>query len=848
MADGKDRKGRGTTSRRRRDQRDSAGRRTGRDGRSHRSAGAGGSPEAPDLTGPLDRIPLWLTLVVFGAVTLGLFREFVFSDQMLVGQDTLALGYMARAFFADALQTTGFPLWNPIILGGTPFLESLAGGDSLHPISVGLLFVMETYRALGWKLVIHVFLAGVGMYGWLRTLQVSRGAALIGGLGFLLAPYMVTLAFPGHDGKIFVTAMTPFLFWTLEWFLARRGWLPLAAMAGVIALVILSTHFQMAYFLFGAAGVYMAVRCLQLAQQEGEGKGPAGAGSAFGAFLLFSVLGAGITAVQLLPAVDYVTEHSRRAATTVEADAARGVAFSSSWSLHPEEALSLAVPEFIGNSAGTAEWTTDTYWGRNPFKLNHEYLGLVLLLLASLSFAGGRLPWVRWSLTGIGLTALLFALGQNTPVWRVFYEVVPGISLFRAPSMAIFITGFVVATLAALGVDRGARLVEEGKGATVLKILGSGVALLALGWLLAITGALSALWTSVLYRGITPAQLEALGTAEPHIVRGFGVAVVLTALVAGVWAAVSRRLLPAVLLVPSLALLVAVDQWRVNEPFLEVMDYRSFAAADANIQFLLDRQAEEDPFRVLSFARAGQDVEPGMHGLELAAGHHPNDLGRYRDLIGMEGSGLPENLARFNPNLLAVLNIRYILWPDFQFGPLEGSEPVSALQFADGRIFTSVHPSPTLPRARVVGDALVVDPHQTLATVLDLNRYDPSVQVVLEEEPPIQLGGRQIQGQVSWIDRTPNRLVFEVTATGPALVALAENWFPAWRATVDGSETPVLRADHALRAVAVPGGTHRVEMWFDAPLVRIGLWISLLSLVLVVAAAAVDPIRRRGSG
>ena len=815
------------------------------EGRGRPGSGRERSDVPPGLADSLDRIPLWITFLVFAGITLALFREFVFSDQMLLGQDTLSLGYMARAFFADALRTTGFPLWNPIILGGTPFLESLAGGDSLHPISVGLFFLMETYRALGWKLVIHVFLAGVGMYGWLRAIRVSRGAALVGGLGFLLAPYMVTLAFPGHDGKIFVTAMTPFLFWTMEWFLARRGWLPLAAMAGVIALVILSTHFQMAYFLFGAAGIYMAVRCVQVAREDREGRGWAGAGSAFGAFLVFSVLGAGITAVQLLPAVDYVTEHSRRAATTVDADPAQAIAFSSSWALHPEEAVSLVVPEFIGSSIGTSDWTTDTYWGRNPFKLNHEYLGLVLILLAALSFTGGRLPWIRWSLTGIGAVALLFSLGQTTPVWRVIYEVVPGISLFRAPSMAIFIPGFVVATLAALGVDRGARLVEEGRSTTVLKILGSGLGLLALGWLLAATGVLSGLWTSVVFRDISPAQLEALETAWPHIVRGFGIATLLALLLVGLWFAVARRFLPAVLLTPALALLVTADQWRVNEPFLQVMDYRSFATPDANIQFLLDRQRDEDPFRVLSFVRAGQDVEPGMHGLELAAGHHPNDLGRYRDLIGMEGSGLPQNLARFNPNLLAILNIRYILWPDFQFGPLEGSEPLSALRFADGRVFTSVHPSPTLPRARIVGEALVLDPDQTLDAVLDPNRFDPITQVILEEEPPIPLVGNQIQGDVTWVERTPNRLVFEVRTSGPAMVALSENWFPAWRATVDGEETPVLRADHTLRALAVPGGTHRVEMWFDAPLVRLGFWISLLCLLLVTLAAGADVVRRR---
>ncbi len=822
--------------------RDEARRRGGRDRRSRRGSKGGGG-DATRIADQLDRIPLWATMGLYALVTLLLFREFVFSDLMLVGQDTLALGYMARAFFADALQTTGFPLWNPIILGGTPFLESLAGGDSLHPISVALLLTMETYRALGWKLVLHVFLAGAGMYAWLRTLEVSKGAALVGGLGFLLAPYMVTLVFPGHDGKIFVTAMTPFLFWAMEWYLGRRGVLPLAAMAGIIALVILSTHFQMAYFLFGAAGAYMILRCVQLGRREGQGW--SSAASTFGAFLLFSVLGAGVTAVQLVPAVDYVTDHSRRAATTLDAEGPEAVAYSSSWSLHPEEVVSLAVPEFVGNSAGTRDWTTDTYWGRNPFKLNHEYLGLGLLLLAGLAFVGGPRGAVHWFFAGTGLVALLFSLGANTPVWRIFYEVVPGISLFRAPSMAIFITGFAVASLAGLGVDRGARLLDEGRSRTLLRVLGGGAALLLLGWILAATGALSALWTSILYPGIDGPKAAALENVLPHMSQGFGIAVLLAGAMAALWWAVGRGFFPAVLLVPGLAFLVAADQWRVNAAFLEVMDYHSFAAPDENIRFLLDRQGREEPFRVLSFSQGGQDVMPGMHGLELAGGHHPNDLGRYRELIGMEGGGLPEHLARFHPNVMALLNIRYLLWPDAQYGPLEGSQPVSRVAFGDGRTFSSVHAFPTLPRARVVGEAIVVDPDQTLATVLDEDRYDPSRQVVLEEAPPLDPGGSDVRGEVRWIQREPDRLVFEVETDGPAIVVLSENWFPAWKASVDGEETPVLRADHTLRALAVPQGIHRVEMWYDAPLLRAGLWMSIFSILALLGAVAAEILLRK---
>ena len=32
---------------------------------------------------------------------------------------------------------------------------------------------------------------------------------------------------------------------------------------------------------------------------------------------------------------------------------------------------------------------------------------------------------------------LLYALGAHTPVWRIFYEIVPGMSLFRVPAICM---------------------------------------------------------------------------------------------------------------------------------------------------------------------------------------------------------------------------------------------------------------------------------------------------------------------------------------------------------------------------------------------------------------------------
>ncbi|MDX1568396.1 MAG: hypothetical protein R3223_11390, partial [Longimicrobiales bacterium] len=816
---------------------------------------------------------------------------------MLFGTDTLSLGYVARDFFARALERGAFPLWNPLILGGTPFLESLAGGDSLYPPSVALLLVTETYRALGWKLVLHVFLAGIFTYGWLRILDRSRVASFLGGLAYLVAPFSVTLVYPGHDGKLFVTALTPLLFWVTEWAFRERGLvralLPWVAVSFVVGLVILTTHFQMAYFLFGAVGLYAIFRTVQIGLGRGPGAPSEARGgeevteedapestegreagetqpgwrpalSRFGLFLTASILGASLAGVQLIPSVEYVLESSRRTATTVQADEAGSVAYSSSWSLHPEEIMSLVVPEFVGSNVGGAEWTTDTYWGRNPFKLNHEYAGLVVLILAGLAFLGGvkgrgergspadGRSDLRWFLLGLGLLAILYALGSHTPVWRIFYEVVPGVSLFRAPSMAIFLYGFAVITLAAFGIDRVldvARRKPEGWRTGAERFVWIVAGIFGVLVLLSSAGVLTTVWTSLLYPELGEAKAQALQQAVPHITRGLFISALLVAVTGGLcWAYRSERI-GARGLVAGLAFLLAVDGIRVDEPFIQTFDFHRWAAPTANMQFLQARQAEEPPFRVFSMEQGGQDVKPALYGLELAAGHHPNDLARYRELIGMEGSGIPQNLLQ-STNVLRILNVRYLLWPDRQFGPVEGMPRVSSVEGPTGQPLRSVYEVAALPRARLVGSARVVPGIAAVDTILSRG-FDPAGEVVLPEEPPLELPGGPVEGSVEWVERSLNQMVLEVRNEAPALLVLADNWYPGWAARVDGAEAPVLRANHTLRAIPLeasgPDGEHRVEIFYDSTTLERSAFLSFGTLVLLLFAGGVSYVRRTRS-
>lgn len=787
-------------------------------------------------------LPSWLPPVVFAALTLFIFRDFVLGGEMLFGMDTEGMGYMARAFFAEELARGNFPGWAPRLLGGTPFLESLAGGDSLYPPSLLLLLVMEPYRALGWKLVLHVFLAGVGMYGWTRSLGVSRAAGMVAGVGFLVAPFLVTLVYPGHDGKIFVTALAPFLFWAVErWYAggSGRAW---AAIATVVALVILTTHFQMAYFLFGAAGAYAIHRAVSrwLGERRGESvhTGTRRAAPAFGLFLAAAVTGAGVAGVQFLPAAGYITEFSRRTATTTEASPEQNRAYAASWSLHPEEAVSLVIPEFVGNDAGGSQWATGTYWGRNAFKLNHEYLGLGVLLLALLAFVGGPRRGERRFFLALGLIALLYALGAHTPVWHFFFAVLPGIKLFRAPSMAIFLTGMAVCTLSAFGVDRIAAWLahpaEEG-AARGMRVLWGGVGVTVVLLLLAASGGLVSLWTGTVYDG--GVGRAALTVAEPFIVRGSMVAA-LVALTVALTVFIGRRgSIPAPAAVAILTLVVSADGIRVDETFVQTRDFYDFHRSGSNIDGLVARQQTETPFRVLDLSepQIGQGVRSAMFGLELASGHHPNDMARYRELTGMVGGGAPENLLQ-SPNLLAILNVRYIIWPVRRFGTPEGLQPVSATQLANGELYEAVYTVQDLPRARLVAQAEVVTDEDAVARLMD-PAFEVATTVTTAEPLPSPLAGGVPDGSVEWLERGTDRQELRVSTDRASLLVVADNWHPGWKAAVDGETAPVLRVNHTLRAVPLDPGEHAVVMEFRSDAVRTGFVVSLASLLLVVGVA-----------
>ncbi len=75
----------------------------------------------------------------------------------------------------------------------------------------------------------------------------------------------------------------------------------------------------------------------------------------------------------------------------------------------------------------------------------------------------------------------------------------------------------------------------------------------------------------------------------------------------------------------------------------------------------------------------------------------------------------------------------------------------------------------------------------------------------------------------------PDHVRIRTTTDAPGLLILSEIMYPAWKAYVDGKSVSIQTANHALRAVPIPAGTHLVEMRFESRALQVGTGLSLAS-------------------
>src|SRR5262249_43050515 len=114
-------------------------------------------------------------------------------------------------------------------------------------------------------------------------------------------------------------------------------------------------------------------------------------------------------------------------------------------------------------------------------------------------------------------------------------------------------------------------------------------------------------------------------------------------------------------------------------------------------------------------------------------------------------------------------------------------------------------------------------------------RFDPRREVLLDGRDRDAAEGEPdgAEGTAEVTSYHANDVVIRVQAPAQGYVVLADSYYPGWRVTVDGVEARLLRANYAMRAVRVPGGTHDVRFRYLPRALWVGAGISLITALLV---------------
>jgi hypothetical protein len=797
------------------------------------------APEPAALSAP--RFALGWASLVYALATLSLAYP-ALAGRFLVSphSDQYIAGYAFREFAATTLKTTGhFPLWNPYLFGGMPYIAAMHG-DIFYPTFL-LRMILPTDVAMTWGFIIHIFLAGLFTYIFLRGVGFGFFGALVGGIAYMMSGQIASSVSPGHDGKLFVSALFPLALWMLHRGIREgKNW-SWGAFALIVGLSVLSPHPQLLQYMLLASGAYALF--LAFAALDGIRLPRADAIRRLSAALLAVVVGLAIGAVQFLPVREYV-KWSPRAGGLAD------YASATSYAWPPEELLNAYLPQFSGMLNG--------YWGRNGIHLHSDYAGVVVLILAGAAFIGLRADQRRkhilfWSLAL--LVSVLWSLGGATPFYRIPYAIVPGTKYFRAPATIFFVGTLALAFLACVGTERLLHL-RVSRKYFVGWLIGGGVIAV-----LASVGGLTSLAESFVDARVVDRVQANNSAVFLGAWRSFAFVILAFAL----WFALSRGRVSTRVAAWAVVILMTVDLWTVERIYWMFSQPASVIyASDPIIRIL---KAEPQPIRVLPF-QMQRTPEPDVflsgdalmtHRIRNVLGYHGNQLGRYAAAAGGPDNDLIGTNSQDNrlvsPNVMALTNTKYLLTniPELPF--------MGNTTLAKGPVVNAAGDTTYLfrlngdnPYSWVTPIAVKAPDDRVLATVLnprfDVRRaalFDTSAQITAAQGVQSLPAPLSLTTNVQHYE--PGRVRIQLSGPAPAGSSLivSENFYPGWIATVDGKAAHVGRADYTLIGVELPQGARNVELRFTSPAYERGktiTWIAITIGILMLGAGAWSDRRR----
>jgi uncharacterized membrane protein YfhO len=697
--------------------------------------------------------------------------------------DLITSFYPFHAFAGRAVRDGSFPLWNPHILAGAPFLAN-AQSALFYPPNF-LYYLLPVPVAWTACLLIRMVACALFMTLFVRSIGGTRTGAIFSGIVYSSCGFMTTWQGQALGDAVIWLPLICYSLVRLRAVPSRRN-IVIAAIS--FAMPILAGHPETTAHsaLIGCA--FAAVL------YAGDRKFSA-------RFAMSGALAVGLGAVQIIPTVEWLRQ--------------LGNQFELPWpTLGIHQAQGLFTRDILSspNSAGIS------------VPEGAAYLGMLTLLAASLAPLHRNRRYVVFLIVS-SVVALMIAYTIPPVSWVVAH--MPYLKSMKNGRF-IFVASFGIAALAGLGISilqerETALLGRKRKYAWGL----TGVAFAA------VIGAISRLQLAT--------QVQVPLMRRPL----FSVILLCVAMAILAWTLFERfKARSFSVLVLSFVLF---DMLTFSYGFTGFATGRSMYAAAPLFEFL-NKNADASRERVVQVGNPYSANVAMMYGFASADGYEvclerprlfASGLSQDRqDGIFLVADGIVGAADR----RLDMLNVKYLVVPDGgpEFQTLAAHPDRFRTVFGDGHVSVFEN-TRVLPRAflvRASGAEIIAAPDAQLNRLKD-SSFDPE-QTVLLSEP---LSKREYAGSTPLSPRDDvtieeagaNDYRFRVQSSAESLLVVSQIYYPGWSATLSGERVPVVAANFALTGIPVPAGVHEVRLVFDPASFKIGVAITIVSILMAVA-------------
>ncbi len=786
------------------------------------------------------------------------------QGKKFMGSDNTHWQGMAHEAMAYHDSTGKDVLWSNSMFGGMPTYTTYVGAAHTNYPA----YIQVFLQTVG-KPAYFFFIAMLCFYILMRAIGVNKWLGIVGAFAYAFASYNAIIISVGHDTKMLTIGYLPAAFAGF-YLIYKEKWLTGAALFGItMALIASNNHYQMMYY-FIIILICFAIGALIVAIKEGRMK----------QFFISSVIaavtgvvgiGPGMTSV--LTTNEYTKETMRGGASELsghdkKTNGGLDKDYAFSWSSGIGETFCLMIPYLYGgatmDNADMAPKTQEAtqnkypklpiYWGAQPSQAGPVFFGAIVCFLFLLGMIVNRSPH-KWWILAASIIGIVLSWGKNFEAVNYFlFDHVPMLNKFRTVEMALVIPQFLFPFLGIWAVQE----VIDQKGNTAKIWMGVKIAAGITAGLCVLVGAGGGLFFN--FAGYRDAQLDPgmvkllkADRASLAMMSGLKSALYIVLASGLLWAFIKDKIKP-MILIGGLGVLFMIDLMPVSLNYLSSENFIDEVQPEEYFQQeIADRYeaeayknilSDKDPyFRVLDYSQKDpfNDAVQSYY-FKCIGGYHPAKMEIYQDLI-------EKQISKFNGQVLNMLNLKYIIVPDQD--KKTGQHYVQVNRTANGNAWfveevkwaNTADEEMNAMNAPGLGD-----------TVSMPGAFDSKKTAVMRTTFKDVLGsspiGKDSAAYVKLDKYGLDDISFVSQNSKEGLAVFSDIYYSkGWTATVDGKETPIMKANYVLRAIKVPAGNHKIAFQFRPKSFYTGQKIALACSILLIllCLAAFYPLLKKES-